>query len=119
VVKRALINAETALFTAGVAAPVHYLGAVVWPWALVIGVAVAMTLRPSSTARQPCASRSGVAPVLAWAEPLLAEHDACLIDRSDKGRGLVLLDACLLALKQLVCSASSVERESRNSGQLV
>ena len=44
-VKRALIYAETALFTITVAAPVHYLGGVDWPWALVIGVAVSMVLR--------------------------------------------------------------------------
>lgn len=30
------------------------------------------------------------APVLGWAEALCGEHDTCLIDRSDKGSGLLL-----------------------------
>ena len=43
--KRALVYAESVAFIVAVAVPVHYLGGLEWPWAIVIGAAASIMLR--------------------------------------------------------------------------
>jgi hypothetical protein len=45
VFKRALVNAESVAIIFAVSAPVHYLGGLDWPWAIVIGAATSVVLR--------------------------------------------------------------------------
>jgi len=43
--RKALLYGEAALFTLALTVPVHYLGGLDWPWALVIGLAASLVLR--------------------------------------------------------------------------
>jgi hypothetical protein len=43
--KDSLRYTETALITAAVSVPVHYLGGLDWPWAIAIGLAASIVFR--------------------------------------------------------------------------
>jgi hypothetical protein len=43
--RRALVSAESVAVLLAVSAPVHYLGGLDWPWAIVIGAATSVVLR--------------------------------------------------------------------------
>ena len=43
--KRALVYAESVAIIVAVSVPVHYLGGLDWPWAIVVGAATSVVLR--------------------------------------------------------------------------
>ena len=51
--KSSLRYTETALFTAAVGVPVHYLAGLDWPWAIAIGLAASIVLRALIHRRPP------------------------------------------------------------------
>jgi hypothetical protein len=53
---------ETALFTAAVGVPVHYLAGLDWPWAIAVGLAASIVLRRVIHRGPPSNQRREVAP---------------------------------------------------------
>ncbi len=60
--KSSLRYIETALFTAAVCVPVHYVTGIDWPWAIAIGLGASILLRALIHRRPPTNRRQEVRP---------------------------------------------------------
>jgi cell division protein FtsW (lipid II flippase) len=60
--KSSLRYIETALFTAAVSVPVHYLAGLDWPWVIAIGLAASIVLRALIHHRPPTNQQQEIRP---------------------------------------------------------